>query len=63
MRLLGVAEKGITPIRNYTEDEARRAGLLGDEDQLALASGNGNSGPKPVAVTIVEALRQRTVRR
>ena len=63
--LLGVAEKGITPIRTYTEDEARRAGLLGDEDQLALtpaANGNGN-GTKPVALNMVEALRQRTVRR
>ena len=64
--LLGAAEKGITPIRTYTEDEARAAGLLGDEDQLALpaAAGNGNgNGAKPVALNIVEALRQRTVRR
>lgn len=66
--LLGVAEKGITPIRTYTESEARRAGLLGDEHQLALpaANGNGNgngAATKPVAQNIVQALRQRTVRR
>ena len=64
--LLGVAEKGITPIRTYTESEARRAGLLGDEHQLALpaANGNGNGGAgKPVAQNLVQALRERTVRR
>jgi flagellar protein FliO/FliZ len=63
--LLGAAEKGITPIRTYTEDEARRAGLLGDEDQLALpvaVDGNGHGG-KPAATNLVEALRRRTVRR
>jgi flagellar protein FliO/FliZ len=32
--LLGVAEHGVTPIRTYTEDEARDQGLLpGDESQ------------------------------
>jgi flagellar protein FliO/FliZ len=59
--LLGAAEKGITPIRTYTEEEARRAGLLGEEDQLALPAAAG--ARTPVATNIVEALRQRTVRR
>jgi flagellar protein FliO/FliZ len=31
--LLGVAEHGVTPIRTYTEDEAREQGLLPDESQ------------------------------
>jgi flagellar protein FliO/FliZ len=59
--LLGAAEKGITPIRSYTEDEARAAGLLGDEDVLALPA------PRPVAqaaaASFVQALRNRTVRK
>ncbi|HEX7292276.1 MAG TPA: flagellar biosynthetic protein FliO [Conexibacter sp.] len=33
--LLGVAEQGVVPIRTYTEDEARDAGLI-DEDGLLL---------------------------
>jgi len=39
--LLGVAEHGVTPIRTYTEDEARSQGLLpepGDEAHPAQAS-------------------------
>ena len=62
--LLGAAEKGITPIRTYTEDEARAAGLIPDEDLPALEAG---APAKPVAaavaVNLVETLRQRTVRR
>ena len=62
--LLGAAEKGITPIRTYTEDEARRAGLLGDEDTLVLAPAAGGApATKPVAKNIVEAMRRKTVRR
>jgi len=33
--LLGVAEQGVVPIRTYTEDEARAAGLI-DEDGLLI---------------------------
>ena len=33
--LLGVAEQGVVPIRAYTEDEARAAGLI-DDDGLAI---------------------------
>ena len=53
--LLGVAEKGITPIRTYSEDEARDAGLLGD--------GAGATAAAKPAATLVQALRDRTVRR
>ena len=41
--LLGAAEKGVTPIRTYTEYEAREAGLIGDDAGTALEA------PKPVA--------------
>ena len=58
--LLGAAEKGVTPIRTYTEDEARIAGLLGDTDQPLLPAG---PAPRPVATNVIETLRARTVRR
>ncbi len=32
--LVGVAEQQVTPIRRYSEDEARAAGLLGSDDEL-----------------------------
>jgi flagellar protein FliO/FliZ len=51
--LLGVAEQGVTPIRTYSEQEARAAGLL-DED----------GGTEPVAAaSLLAGLRERTVRR
>jgi flagellar protein FliO/FliZ len=34
--LLGVAEHGVVPIRTYTEDEARAAGLVDDDGMLIL---------------------------
>ncbi len=34
--LVGVAEQMVTPIRRYSEDEARAAGLLADDDDAAL---------------------------
>ena len=58
--LLGAAEKGVTPIRTYTEHEARAAGLLGDEDTPLLPSG---AATQATPVNVVEALRRRTVRR
>lgn len=33
--LVGVGEAGVTPIRTYTEDEARVLGLLSEDDGLA----------------------------
>jgi flagellar protein FliO/FliZ len=60
--LLGAAEKGVTPIRQFTEDEARAAGLLGDDDDVSTLQ-----PPRPPAAqaagSLVEALRRRTVRR
>ena len=59
--LLGAAEKGITPIRMYTEAEARAAGLIGDEDRPALPAGRPPA--QVAAASLVGALRRRTVRR
>jgi len=54
--LLGVAEHGVTPIRTYTEDEARSQGLLpedGDEPAGAQASPLRN---------VLHEIRRRTQR-
>jgi flagellar protein FliO/FliZ len=51
--LLGVAEQGVTPIRTYTEDEARAAGLLGADGEPGAAA----------ATSLLAGLRERTVRR
>ena len=64
--LLGVAEKGVTPIRTYGEDEARAAGLLGDHAQLESGialGGNGDANGAVKAGNLVSALRKATVRR
>ena len=69
--LVGVAEGSVTPIRTYTEDEARAAGLLvEDEDDDDLTPSEGPSARGRTArglrgMTIGEALeriRQATVR-
>jgi flagellar protein FliO/FliZ len=58
--LLGAAEKGVTPIRTYSEDEARDAGLIADDFDITASVA---AAPKPAAGVLVEALRKRTVRR
>jgi flagellar protein FliO/FliZ len=48
--LVGVAEHGVTPVRVYTEDEARTLGLLaeaGDERPTELGL-DGDSAPRPL---------------
>ena len=72
--LVGVAEHGVTPIRTYTEDEARAAGLLAeddaeDDDDVDPATPDEPAGsrarPACASMTIGEALeriRQETVR-
>lgn len=60
--LLGVTDGGIQPLRTYTEEEARAAGLpidTGDIDELRPAPAPSGQGP----VAIVERLRDLTVRR
>jgi flagellar protein FliO/FliZ len=71
--LVGVADHAVTPIRTYTEDEARAAGLLRDEDEDEDDDFEPRDPGAPVAtkrkglrkMTIGEALnriRQATVR-
>lgn len=71
--LVGVAEHGVTPIRTYSEEEARELGLIDDEDDDAtpptrggLFGGGGLPAPGGSAATrgqqVIEALRRRTVR-
>jgi flagellar protein FliO/FliZ len=36
--LLGVAEQGVVPIRTYSEEEARAAGLVDDDGMLIVAA-------------------------
>jgi flagellar protein FliO/FliZ len=59
--LVGVAEGGVTPIRTYSEEEARTLGLdvLDDEDD-GPAPGPGRK--LPTLRTFVDALRDRTTR-
>lgn len=57
--LVGSAEQGVVPIRTYTEDEARALGLLApDED----GDGPGAARRPPRSRTILDRLRERTVR-
>jgi flagellar protein FliO/FliZ len=51
--LVGVADHGVVPIRTYTEEEARAAGLDVDEPPEPPTAGGG---------TFVDKLRERTVR-
>ncbi|HMJ04462.1 MAG TPA: flagellar biosynthetic protein FliO [Conexibacter sp.] len=44
--LLGVAEQGVVPIRTYTEQEARAAGLVDDDGMLILPA--EESAPRKV---------------
>jgi flagellar protein FliO/FliZ len=41
--LLGVAEQGVVPIRTYTQDEARAAGLVDDDGMLIVADEEGDA--------------------
>jgi hypothetical protein len=63
--LVGAAEKTVTPIRTYSEHEARRAGLIADGEAPLLEAGE----PVPArsagssSTGLVDLLRARTVRR
>jgi flagellar protein FliO/FliZ len=66
--LLGAAEKGITPIRAYTEHDARAAGLIADEDLLQLPAPKAPRPARPQRAlpaggSLIDTLRARTVRR
>jgi len=60
--LVGVGEHGVTPVRTYTESEARALGLLAEE---APAEAEAPAAARPTARrafgTALEDLRRRTV--
>ena len=58
--LVGSAEQGVVPIRTYSEQEAAALGLLAPDDDRGAGGGTGGSGTR--ARTLVEKLRERTVR-
>lgn len=62
--LVGSAEHGVVPIRTYSEDEARRLGLLAPEGTPELPAGPVAAPGRPASplAGIVEQLRRRTVR-
>ena len=61
--LVGVAEGGVTPIRTYSEDEARAVGLLGDEGELDEAPHAVPAiAPRVAPRDLLATLRRRTVR-
>lgn len=61
--LVGVAEHGVTPIRTYTEEEARAVGLLRDSDEAGAAPPDGSAPPSGgLAGGFVSRLRDLTVR-
>lgn len=71
--LVGVAEHGVTPVRTYTEQEAREAGLIDEwgeliepPDAVPLTTVGGGVGGKLAQLSpggIVDAMRRWTVRR
>ena len=62
--LVGASEQGVTPIRTYSEDEARDAGLLDEHDASDLvAPAPARTGKPSLLRDIVEEMRKRTVRK
>ena len=53
--LVGAGEHGVTPIRTYSEPEARALGLLADEDAETVEEA------KPARRNLLDELRRRTV--
>jgi len=63
--LVGASEHGVTPIRTYTEDEAKDAGLLDEHDPAGelMAPAPARTGKPNLIKDIVEEMRKRTVRK
>ena len=64
--LVGVGEQGVTPIRRYSEDEARELGLLPDEedeDHVTSTAAEKVALRRPGWQGMVDQLRQLTVLR
>jgi flagellar protein FliO/FliZ len=60
--LVGVAEHGVVPIRTYTEDEARRLGLLDGFDDEDPPPTGGDGRRPPTISAFLDTLRDRTAR-
>ena len=62
--LVGASEHGVTPIRTYTEEEAREVGLFDDQDPTEPgAPAPARTGKGGLLKDIVEQMRQKTVRK
>jgi flagellar protein FliO/FliZ len=60
--LIGSGEAGVTPIRSYSEDEARALGLIDEEPLAGLPAADNGSSPLTIG-RMLDNLRARTVRR
>lgn len=58
--LVGSAEKGVVPLRTYTEEEAAELGLLPDDDHERGTNGNGASST--LVANVLDQLKKRTAR-
>jgi len=62
--LVGASEHGVTPIRTYSEDEAREAGLLDEHDPAELsAPAPSRTGKGGLLRDVLDEMRKRTVRK
>jgi flagellar protein FliO/FliZ len=63
--LVGASEHGVTPIRTYTEDEAKDAGLLDEHDPAGdlSAPAPARTGKPSLLKDILEEMRKKTVRK
>ena len=62
--LVGASEHGVTPIRTYTEEEAKDAGLLDEHDPADLAApAPARTGKPSLLKDVLEEMRKRTVRK
>jgi flagellar protein FliO/FliZ len=62
--LVGASEHGVTPIRTYSEEEAKDAGLLDEPDAADLvAPAPARTGKGGLVKDVIEEMRKRTVRK
>jgi flagellar protein FliO/FliZ len=59
--LVGVGEQGVTPLRRYSEDEARELGLLAPDGEEQDADADAER--RPGLAGLLDTLRERTVLR
>jgi flagellar protein FliO/FliZ len=61
--LVGVGEQGVTPIRSYSEDEARELGLIPDDSLDEELVESAAPEPRPGLQRLLDTVRERTVLR